>query len=592
METIEKEVEITFSHLVIALLPIISQETIPITEVLLDSIFLNAYKKILKGLILASWSSEKQRETYTRIVYKKIQDMVFKLENAKEKPREAILSCVEVQMKARSLLMKYPFLPRYSPEEIKTLESIIESLVEMGKYRTNKAAEYEVAYNPVLRGLKLGDLRAPNEREFILRYNEQKREMVLPNRIYVKVKSNLLHIASAISDCDIQRLFISCICLSIVYRSIFIIPINYRIILTIIKKKKDMPPKGSKRKSKDIEQVPGQTSLAKYSSSSKKPKDDKPKEEVPIKADKEEVKEEAKQIPLQPTGPEQGKGEAFPSYKDWLNDLGDWQEPLKDFLATGKLEKIHKAVQAEYKAGAIFPPANYIFNAFKKTPFANVKAVIVGQDPYIKPGEAMGLSFSVPKTIKVPGSLQNIYKALENDSEVNFKKPSPPHGDLTKWAVQGVLLLNAVLTVKPGKSNSHKGLGWESFTDAVIQAIGRKKTGVVFLLWGKFAQAKKKFVDTVKHRVLEYCHPSPLAASSGGDFKKCPHFSQTNKYLKEQGKGPIDWNVDQFAENFTIITLNLCVCLYRSLIYYINKQTRSYIKYGSKGIKVQRTQVT
>jgi len=201
-------------------------------------------------------------------------------------------------------------------------------------------------------------------------------------------------------------------------------------------------------------------------------------------------------------------------------------------------------VAAEYKKQTIFPPAPFILNAFKKVPFSNLKAVIVGQDPYIKPGEAMGLSFSVPKTIKVPGSLNNIYKALEADKELNFKRPSPPHGDLTKWAMQGVLLLNAVLTVVPGKSNSHKGLGWENFTDAVIKAISNKKSGVSFLLWGKFAQNKKKLINSANNKIMEYCHPSPLAMGSGNDFSKCRHFGDTNKYLKSQGKTPIDWNVD------------------------------------------------
>ena len=156
----------------------------------------------------------------------------------------------------------------------------------------------------------------------------------------------------------------------------------------------------------------------------------------------------------------------------------------------------------------------------------------------------MGLSFSVPKSIKVPGSLLNIYKALENDSSLKFKKPNPPHGDLTKWANQGVLMLNVVLTVEMGKSNSHKGLGWNEFTDAVIKAIGNKKKGVVFLLWGKFAQGKKKFVDTSKNLVLEYSHPSPLASTSGADFSKCKDFGKTNEYLKKQGSTPIDWNID------------------------------------------------
>lgn len=155
----------------------------------------------------------------------------------------------------------------------------------------------------------------------------------------------------------------------------------------------------------------------------------------------------------------------------------------------------------------------------------------------------MGLSFSVPKGTKVPGSLKNIYKALENDKDLNFKRPNPEHGDLTSWAKQGVLLLNVVMTVKAGASNSHKDQGWEHFTESVIKTISQKKKGVVFLLWGKFAQGKKKLVDEKKHKVLEYSHPSPLAATGGHDFGKCKDFSRANAFLKENGLTEIDWNL-------------------------------------------------
>jgi len=234
----------------------------------------------------------------------------------------------------------------------------------------------------------------------------------------------------------------------------------------------------------------------------------------------------------------------FPSYDNWLKDLGDWTVPLKEFLDEGKLQKTYDTIKKEYNSHTVFPPPKDIFTAFKRVPYSKVKAVIVGQDPYFNKGEAMGLSFSVPKDVKVPGSLKNIYKALENDNKVKFKRPSPLHGDLTKWANQNVLLLNVVLTVREKKANSHKGLGWEQFTEAVISAIGKKKSGVVFFLWGKFAQGKKKFIDGSKNLILEYAHPSPLSASSGADFSKCKNFSQANEYLISKGNDPINWNVD------------------------------------------------
>lgn len=152
----------------------------------------------------------------------------------------------------------------------------------------------------------------------------------------------------------------------------------------------------------------------------------------------------------------------------------------------------------------------------------------------------MGLCFSIPKNIKVPPSLKNIYKALENDPKVTFKTPNPIHGDLTKWADQGVFLLNAILTVRKGISNSHQKKGWEQFTDQVIQSINQKKEGVVFLLWGKSAHEKAKNVNEGRHKVLKFVHPSPLA---GTGFVDCKHFSECNEYLVSKGKSPIDWNV-------------------------------------------------
>jgi len=176
-----------------------------------------------------------------------------------------------------------------------------------------------------------------------------------------------------------------------------------------------------------------------------------------------------------------------------------------------------------------------IFNAFNTTSFDKLRVVILGQDPYHNPNEAMGLCFSVPKEIKVPPSLKNIYKELAQD--VGFEIPS--HGDLTAWADQGVFLLNAMLTVEHKKPASHRKIGWQLFTDAVIQTISDKKSNVVFLLWGNFAKGKRTLIDTEKHLVLESAHPSPLA---GGAFFNNNHFSKTNQYLEQQGLEKINWN--------------------------------------------------
>lgn len=208
---------------------------------------------------------------------------------------------------------------------------------------------------------------------------------------------------------------------------------------------------------------------------------------------------------------------------------GEFQQPyfaeIKDFLVREKL------------AGkVIYPPGPLIFNAFNTTPFDQVQVVILGQDPYHNPGEAMGLCFSVPKGVRVPPSLVNIYKEINRDLGL----PIPTHGDLTHWAEQGVLLLNAMLTVEAGKPASHQKIGWQTFTDAVIRHISEQKDGVVFLLWGKFAEGKKALIDQTKHYVLIAPHPSPLA---GNGFQGCGHFSRTNEILANQGKKTIDWNV-------------------------------------------------
>jgi uracil-DNA glycosylase len=185
----------------------------------------------------------------------------------------------------------------------------------------------------------------------------------------------------------------------------------------------------------------------------------------------------------------------------------------------------------------IFPPGAKIFSAFDYTSFDNVKVVLLGQDPYHGPGQAHGLSFSVPDGIKPPPSLMNMFKELHTDCGI----PIPKKGNLEKWARQGVLLLNATLTVQANMAGSHQGKGWEKFTDAVIKTISDKKKGVVFLLWGNFAKKKAELIDQSKHFVLTAAHPSPLA---GGAFFGCKHFSKTNELLKKQGLEPIDWTLE------------------------------------------------
>lgn len=184
----------------------------------------------------------------------------------------------------------------------------------------------------------------------------------------------------------------------------------------------------------------------------------------------------------------------------------------------------------------IYPPGPLIFNAFNRTPFDKVKVVILGQDPYHNPDEAMGLCFSVPKGIRVPPSLKNVFKEMHTD--INFTIPD--HGDLTQWASQGILLLNAMLTVEHKKAGSHKNKGWQQFTDGVIKILSDKKDGLVFLLWGRFAQSKKNLIDETRHYVLEAAHPSPLARNA---FFGNKHFSTTNKILAEQGKEIINWQI-------------------------------------------------
>lgn len=215
-----------------------------------------------------------------------------------------------------------------------------------------------------------------------------------------------------------------------------------------------------------------------------------------------------------------------------------WKKRLKEEFTKPYFLQIVAFLKMEKAAGKIiYPPGSLIFNAFNKTPFENVKVVILGQDPYHGVGQAMGLSFSVPDGVPLPPSLINMYKELKDDIGV----PICTNGNLTKWAEQGVLLLNAALTVRANEANSHAMIGWHQFTDAVIKKISDEKEGVVFLLWGKFAQAKQELIDETKHYVLRAAHPSPLSAFNG--FFGCKHFSKTNELLMKKGKDPIDWKL-------------------------------------------------
>lgn len=220
-----------------------------------------------------------------------------------------------------------------------------------------------------------------------------------------------------------------------------------------------------------------------------------------------------------------------------------WQDKLKDELHEPYMMELAAFIEKEYAAApnGIFPPKNLIFNAFYQTPFDKVKILIMGQDPYHGPGQAHGLSFSVPKGVKLPPSLQNIFKELESDLQI----PKPSHGCLLSWAKQGVLLLNATLTVSQGEPLSHHGRGWERFTDAAVKKLAERSDPVIFVLWGKSAQDKCRFLQEERgksrHFILTAPHPSPFSANNG--FFGCRHFSQINDFLRKQGKEPIDWTL-------------------------------------------------
>lgn len=215
----------------------------------------------------------------------------------------------------------------------------------------------------------------------------------------------------------------------------------------------------------------------------------------------------------------------------------DWDIILNIIEKSEGFKKFLKIVDEKYKSKIVYPPKEYIFNALKLTSYENTKVVIVGQDPYHGEGEAHGLSFSVQRGIKIPPSLNNIYKELYNDLGIK------PHndGDLTKWAEQGVLLLNAVLTVEKDKPASHHKLGWELFTDYIIASLNEKKEPVVFILWGNFAKEKKKLITNSRHLIIESAHPSPFSASYG--FFGSKPFSKTNEFLKKNNIKPIDWQL-------------------------------------------------
>lgn len=212
-----------------------------------------------------------------------------------------------------------------------------------------------------------------------------------------------------------------------------------------------------------------------------------------------------------------------------------WKKVLYDQFQQQYFMMLKQFLIEEKKHYRVFPPGNMIFNAFNLTPFDAVKVVIIGQDPYHGYGQAHGLCFSVLEGVPIPRSLQNIFKELHNDVGIEI----PSHGNLQHWAKQGVLLLNATLTVREHEAGSHQGHGWETFTDCAIQRLSQMRDGLVFLLWGNFAIQKKQFIDTNKHYVLTAAHPSPLSAARG--FFGCKHFSKTNEILTSLGKVPIKW---------------------------------------------------
>lgn len=216
----------------------------------------------------------------------------------------------------------------------------------------------------------------------------------------------------------------------------------------------------------------------------------------------------------------------------------DWLPALKPEFGKPYYRELFQKVTNEYRTRTVYPPADDIFNAFHLTPLSKVKVVILGQDPYHEPGQAHGLCFSVKKGVDIPPSLVNIYQELHDDLGCTI----PNHGYLTKWAEQGVLMLNTLLTVRAHQAFSHKGIGWEQFTDAAIDAVNKQDRPIVYLLWGSPAQKKAAMLNNPQHLILKSPHPSPLSAYRG--FFGCRHFSQANAFLEAHGETPIDWQID------------------------------------------------
>lgn len=221
-----------------------------------------------------------------------------------------------------------------------------------------------------------------------------------------------------------------------------------------------------------------------------------------------------------------------------VNIGNEWDERLEGEFDKEYYKKLRAFLAKEYKTRTVYPDMYDIFNALKFTSYSDVKVVVIGQDPYHGPGQAHGLSFSVKKGIEAPPSLKNIFKEIHNE----LGTPVPSHGQLTSWAEQGVLLLNAVLTVRAGEANSHKNMGWEFFTDRVIELLNQREKPMAFLLWGANARQKKKLITNPIHRIFESAHPSPLSAYNG--FFGCGHFLGANEFLKSVGSTPIDWSLD------------------------------------------------
>lgn len=220
-------------------------------------------------------------------------------------------------------------------------------------------------------------------------------------------------------------------------------------------------------------------------------------------------------------------------------ELGnEWDELLKSEFEQEYYQKLRRFLAHEYKTRTIYPGMYDIFNAFRYTSYSDVKVVILGQDPYHGKGQAHGLCFSVQKGVPQPPSLKNIFQEIRDDLGISMTEE---HGDLTAWTKQGVLLMNTVLTVRAGQPNSHKGIGWETFTDHVIRLLDQRDKPVVFLLWGANARAKTSFIKNPKHKIFTCAHPSPFSANNG--FFGCRHFSKTNRFLRSVGETPIDWQI-------------------------------------------------